>query len=63
MYCTIGIYFVYNVTAVMKLKDAAWKKSYDKTRQRIKKQRHHFTEKVCIVKAIVFLVVMYGYED
>ena len=33
-------------TAVMKLKDAAcWKKSYDKTRQRIKKQRHHFADK------------------
>ena len=45
MYCTIGIYFVYNVTAVMKLKGAAWKKSYDKTRQHIKKQRHHFVDK------------------
>ena len=34
------------VTAVMKLKDAAcWKKSYDKTRQRTKKQRHHFANK------------------
>ena len=34
------------VTAVMKLKDAAcWKKSYDKTRQHIKKQRHHFADK------------------
>ena len=39
------MYFVYNVTAVMKLKDAAWKKSYDKTRQHIKKQRHHFVNK------------------
>ena len=29
----------------MKLKDAAWKKSYDKTRQHIKKQRHHFVDK------------------
>ena len=34
------------VTAAMKLKDAcSWKKSYDKPRQRIKKQRHHFADK------------------
>ena len=33
------------VTAVMKLKDASWKKSYDKPRQCIKKQRHHFADK------------------
>ena len=33
------------VTAAMQLKDAApWKKSYDKSRQRIKKQRHHFAD-------------------
>ena len=32
-------------TAAIKLKDAAWKKSYDKTRQYIKKQRHHFANK------------------
>ena len=34
------------VTAAMKLKDAfSWKKSYDKLKQCIKKQRHHFTDK------------------
>ena len=33
------------VTAVMKLKDASWKKSYDKPRQCIKKQRHYFANK------------------
>ena len=34
------------VTAAMKLKMLApWKKSYDKSRQRIKKQRHHFANK------------------
>ena len=33
------------VTAAMKLKDAPWKESYDKPRQHIKKQRHHFTDK------------------
>ena len=33
---------------------ASLKKSDDKPRQCIKKQRHHFAEKVCIVKATVF---------
>ena len=33
------------VTAAMKLKDTPWKKSYDKTRQHIKKQRHYFADK------------------
>ena len=31
------------VTAAMKFKDAPWKESYDQPRQRIKKQRHYFT--------------------
>ena len=31
------------MTAVMKLKDASWKKSYDQPRQHFKKQRHYFT--------------------
>ena len=33
------------VTAAMKLKDAQWKESYDKPRQYINKQRHHFATK------------------
>ena len=33
------------VNASMKLKDTPWKKSYDKPRQCIKKQRHHFANK------------------
>ena len=33
------------VTAVMKLKDTPWKKSYDQPRQHIKKQRHYFANK------------------
>jgi len=37
--------------------------SYDKARQCIKKQRHHFAEKVHIVKAMIFPFVMYGYES
>ena len=38
---------------------APWKKSCDKPRQCIEKQRHHFATKVHIVKAMVFPVVMY----
>ena len=33
------------VTAAKELKDAPWKKSYDKPRQHIKKQRHHLGDK------------------
>ena len=46
------------VTAAMKLKDAPWKESYDQSRQHIKKQRHYFSRQVCIVKTMVFPVVM-----
>ena len=42
---------------------APWKKSYDKPRLHIKKQRHYFANKVCLVKAMVFPVVMYGCES
>ena len=40
-----------------------WKKSYDQPRQHIKKQTHYFDNKVCLVKAMVFPVVMYGCES
>ena len=40
-----------------------WKKSYDKPRKHIKKQRHYFTNKVRLVNAMVFPVVMYGCES
>ena len=46
------------VTSAMELKDAPWKKSYDKPRQHIKKQRHAFAD-----KGKVFPVVMYGCEN
>jgi len=39
-----------------------WRKIYDKPRQHIKKQRHHFA-KVHIVKAMVLTVVMYGFKN
>ena len=42
---------------------APWKKSYDQPRLHIKKQRHYFATKVCLVKALVFPVVMYGCES
>ena len=53
------------VTTAMKLKDAApWKKSYDKPRQHVKKQRHYFNNKgPTIVKAVIFPVVVYGSES
>ena len=39
---------------------APWKESYDKPRQCIKKQRHHFADKRSfIVKAMIFQVVRY----
>ena len=40
-----------------------WKKSYDQPRQHIKKQRYYFVNKVCLIKAVVFPVVMYGCES
>ena len=40
-----------------------WKESYDQPRQHIKKKRHYFANKVRLVKAMVFPVVMYGCES
>ena len=42
---------------------APWKKSYDKPRQHTKKANTTLPTKVCIVKAMVFPVVMYGCES
>ena len=42
---------------------APWKKSYDQPRQHIKKQRHYFANKVRLVKAMAFPVIMYGSES
>ena len=41
---------------------APWKESYDQPRQHIKKQGHYFANKVHLVKAMVFPVVVYGCE-
>ena len=52
-------------TAPMKLKDscALEEKLWPTRRQHIKKQRHYFPTKVCLVKAMVYPVVMYGCES
>ena len=42
---------------------APWKKSCDKPRQHIKKQRLYFAKKVRLVGAIVFPVVLFGCES
>ena len=42
---------------------APWKKSYDQPRQHIKKQKYYFADKICLGKAMVFPVVMYGCES
>ena len=40
-----------------------WKKSCHQPRQHIKKQRHYFAKKFCLVKAMVYPLVMYGCES
>ena len=49
----------------MKLKKmlAPWSKSYDKPRQHIKKQRHHFADKGPYNQSYGFSLVMYGCEN
>ena len=42
---------------------APWKERYDKPRQCIEKQRHHFADKVPIVKAMVFPIIKNGCES
>ena len=51
------------VTIAMIKTLASWKKGYDQTRQHIQKQRHYFANEVCLVKAMVFPVVVYGCEN
>ena len=42
---------------------APWKKTCDKPRQHIQKQRYYFATKVHLVNAMVFPVVIYGCES
>ena len=41
----------------------SWQESYDKLRRYVEKQKHYSADKGRIVKAVVFPVVMYGYES
>ena len=52
------------VIAAMKLKYALWRESYDKHREHIKKQRHHFVDKSPYSQKLWFFpVVMYACES
>ena len=52
------------VTAVMKLKTfTPWEKSYDKSREQVKRQRYYFANKVPPSQGYGFSIVMYGYES
>ena len=42
---------------------APWKENYDKPREHIKKQRHHFTDKGLYGQSSSFPVVMYRCES
>ena len=42
---------------------APWKKSYDKPRQHIKKQKHYFANIGLSSQSYGFSIVMYGYES
>ena len=42
---------------------ATWKKSYDKPKQHIKKQRHYLANKGPYIKTMVFPVVIYRCEN
>ena len=45
------------------IKRCSLEENYDRPRQRIEKERHYFANKVCLVKVMVFPVVMYGCES
>ena len=52
------------VTAAMKLKDnCCLEEIYDQSRQHIRKQNITLPTKACLVKVMVFPVVMYGCES
>ena len=42
---------------------APWKRSYDKPRQRIKKERYHFADKGSSSQSYVFPIVMYEFDS
>ena len=52
-----------NCSHEIKRRLTPWKESYDQPRQPITKQRHYFANKVPSGQAMVFPVVMYGFES
>ena len=48
---------------LMKLKDTPWKESYDQPRWHIERRDITLSTKVCLVRAMVFPLVMYGCES
>ena len=61
--CSLPGSFVYGIFQARVLEWVAIAVSYEKPRQRIKKQRHHLPTKVRLVKAMVSPAVMYGCEN
>ena len=51
------------VSVAMKLRLIPWKKSYDKSKQHIKKQRHHFANKGPCSQSCGYPVVKYRCES
>ena len=66
-FISLGCKLLWMVTAAMKLKDASslqgCKESYGKPRQILKSKGITFMANFCIVKGMIFPVVMYGYES
>ena len=50
------------VIAAMKSKDSYSLEENEELKQHIKKWRHYFVNKICLVKDMFFPVVMYGCE-
>ena len=48
------------VTAAIQLKDTPWMKSYDQTRQHIKKQRHYFAKNGISSQGYGIPIVVFG---
>ena len=59
----LGYQITGDMSAAMKLRCLLLGRKHEKPRQCVKKQRHDFANKVPIVKAVVFPVVMYGCES
>ena len=63
MDCSLPGFSIHGVFQARVLEWGAIAFSNDQPRWHIKKQRHYVANKVCLVKAMVFPVVMYGCES